>query len=123
MGGLLGEWGGGGKGYVGPPSKIMGGGAGPCLPLQPPPPTHTHTLLTPMHGMILKVSLVKNKKLYYCTGLVVVGQLYLVIFKVRGFLLTTIVGQETTVLTVGAGWIVWTYVLPPIISHINLTKL
>ena len=118
-----GSGGGGAKGTLAPLPKLWGGGLAPASPSNPPPPTHTHTLLTPMHGMILKVSLVKNKKLYYCTGLVVVGQLYLVIFKVRGFLLTTIVGQETTVLTVGAGWIVWTYVLPPIISHINLTKL
>ena len=31
--------GGGGKEYVGPPLKLLGGGA--CSP--PPPPTHTHT--------------------------------------------------------------------------------
>ena len=112
-----GSGGGGAKGTLAPLPKLWAG-TGPCLPLQPPPPPHTHTLLTPMHGMILKVSLVKNQKLYYCTGLVVVGQLYWVIFK-----LITIVGQETTVLTVGAGWVVWTYVLSPIIFHINLTKL
>ena len=38
MGGLLGG-GGGGKGYVGPPSQIIGGPAPPPLPPAPPLPT------------------------------------------------------------------------------------
>ena len=44
VGGLLGE-GGGGKGYVGPPSQIIGG-PGPLPPTPPPLPTPMHRSYT-----------------------------------------------------------------------------
>ena len=41
VGGLLGGRGGGGKGYVGPPLKLLGGGWPPC----PPPPLPTPMII------------------------------------------------------------------------------
>ena len=62
MGGLLG---GGGKGYVGPPSQIIGGG-GPAPPLPPPLPTPMH-LTVALVGNATRLDITQKQRTIYLT--------------------------------------------------------